>query len=151
MHVGAVLAWLAAALGAQLVLSRARRAGPRAEDELRARRRLQPALVAEHAALALVLLSGMALLLHHGWGLGQARWLAVKLGLVAFLVVPLESFHAYVCHAWLARGLRQTQAAPFSRDLERAVGMDDMIRVIAVPLLGLGLPLVLWLSLAKPF
>jgi hypothetical protein len=145
VHVGAVLAWVAAALGAQLVLSRARRTGSRAEDELLARRRLRPALVAEHTALALVLLSGMALLLHHRWGLGHARWLAVKLGLVAFLVVPLESFHAYVCHAWLARGLRQTQAPPFSRDLERAVGMDDMIRVIV------GLPLVLWLSLAKPF
>lgn len=147
----ALLAWVVAALGAQIVLSRARRSGRRAEDELLARRRLRPALVAEHAALALVLLSGMALLLHHRWGLGHARWLAVKLGLVAFLVVPLEAFHAYVCHTWLARGLRQTQAPPFSKDLERAVGMDDMIRAIAVPLLGLGLPLVLWLSLAKPF
>ena len=147
---GAVLAWVTVALGAQLVLRRARRTG-RAEDELRARRRLQPALVAEHTSLALVLLSGLALLLHHRWGLGHARWLAVKLGLVAFLVVPLESFHAYVCHAWLARGLRQTQAPPFSRDLDRAVGMDGMVRVIAVPLLGLGLPLILWLSLAKPF
>ena len=148
---GAFVAWVAAALGAQIVLSRARRTGRRAEGELRARRRLQPALVAEHAALALVLLSGLALLLHHGWGLGHARWLAVKLGLVAFLLVPLESFHAYVCHVWLARGLRQTQAPPFSKDLDRAVGMDEMIRAIAVPLLGLGLPLVLWLSLGKPF
>jgi hypothetical protein len=70
---------------------------------------------------------------------------------VAFLVVPLEAFHAYVCHSWLARGLRLTPAASVSRDLERAVGMDDMIRVIGGLLLGLGLPLILWLSLAKPF
>ena len=70
---------------------------------------------------------------------------------MAFLVVPLESFHAYVCHGWLRRGLRQTQAPPFSRDLERAIGMDDMVRVLAVPLFGLGLPLIIWLSIAKPF
>jgi len=138
------------ALGIQLALSRARRSG-RAQDEVGARRRLQPALAAEHAALAVVLVSGFALLRHHGWGLGHARWLALKLGLVAFLVVPLEAIHAYVCHAWIARGLRQTGAPPFSKDLLRGVGMDDMIRVLAIPLLGLGLPLILWLSMAKPF
>jgi hypothetical protein len=145
-----VAGWVAAALGAQAVISLSRRAGDPAQ-EIAARRRMQPALVAEHAALALVLLSGSALMLHHRWGLGHARWLALKLGLVAFLVVPLEAFHAYVSHSWLARGLRQTPAPPFSRDLERAVGMDDMIRVIAGVLLGLGLPLIVWLSLAKPF
>jgi len=133
-----------------VVLARARRGG-RPEDELAARRRLAPALLAEHAALALLLASGAALLLHHGWGLGHARWLALKVGLVVFLVVPLEAFHAFVCHRWLARGLGQTAAPPFSRDLERAIGMDDMIRVLAVPLLGLGLPVILWLSVARPF
>lgn len=145
----ALVAWASAALGAQVVLSLARRRGP--EAEIAARRRLQTALAGEHAALALVLLSGIALLLHHRWGLGHARWLALKIGLVAFLVVPLEAFHAYVCHVWIARALRRTSAPPFPRDLERAAGMDDMVRVVAVPLLGLGLPLVLWLSLAKPF
>jgi hypothetical protein len=112
---------------------------------------VQPALVAEHAALAVLLVSGFALLRHHDWGLGHARWLALKVGLVAFLVVPLETIHAFACHRWIARGLRQTQAPPFSRDLERGIGMDDMIRVLAIPLLGLGLPLILWLSIARPF
>jgi hypothetical protein len=145
-----VVAWVAVALGAQVLLSLARRSGdPR--WEIRVRRRLQPALLAEHVALALAILSGVALLRLHGWGLGHARWLALKLGLVAFLVVPLEAFHAYVCHVWLARGLRQAQAASPSRDLERGIGVDEMIRVLAVPLLGIGVPLVLWLSLAKPF
>jgi len=144
------VAWLVTALAVQVLLSRARRTG-RAEDEVAARRRLQPALVLEHTALAVLLVSGFALLRHHGWGLGHARWLALKVGLVAFLLVPLEAFHAYVCHRWLARALRQAPAPPSSRDLERALGMDDMVRVLAVPLLGLGLPLILWLSLAKPF
>lgn len=142
---------MATASGVQLVLLRARRRGG-AEAENSARRRVQPALVVEHAALALVLASGYALLRHNGWGLGHARWLALKVGLVAFLVVPLEAFHAYVCHSRMARGLRQAGASSsLPKDLERAIGMDDMIRTIAVPLLGLGLPLILWLSLAKPF
>jgi hypothetical protein len=116
-----------------------------------ARRRLDPALIAEHAALVVLLVSGFALLEHHGWGLGHARWLALKVGLVVFLVVPLEAIHAVACHRWIARGLRQTKAPPFSKDLERGIGMDDMVRVLAVPLLGLGLPLILWLSIAQPF
>jgi hypothetical protein len=143
------VAWVAAGLFAQIVLFLARRGG--AEAELRARRRLRPVLVGEHAALALVLLSGVALLHLHGWGLGHARWLALKVGLVAFLVLPLEGFHAYVCHVWLARALRRTSAPPFPRDLERGIGVDEMVRAIAVPLLGLGLPVILWLSTAKPF
>ena len=64
--------------------------------------------------------------------------------------VPLETIHALVCHRWIARGLRQTEAPPFSKDLERGIGMDDMVRVLAIPLLGLGLPLIVWLSVAKP-
>jgi uncharacterized membrane protein len=144
------VAWVSIALGIPLWLSRARRSG-RPEEELAARRRLQPALLAEHAALLVLLLSGLALLWYHGWGLGHARWLALKLGLVAFLVLPLEAIHATISHLWLARGLRQTTAPPFSKDLERAIGMDDMVRVIAIPLLGLGLPLIVWLSMAQPF
>jgi len=140
---------VAIALGVQLALSRARRTR-RPADELAARRRVQPALLAEHVALAVLVLSGFALLRHHGWGLGHARWIAVKVGLVVFLVLPLETIHALVCHRWIARGLRQTAAA-FSRDLERGIGMDDMIRVLAIPLLGLGLPLIVWLSVARPF
>ena len=144
------MAWVATALGISVLLSRARRSG-RPDEELAARRRLQPALLAEHASLLVLLVSGLALLGYHGWGLGHARWLALKLGLIAFLVVPLEAIHAHVSHRWLARGLRQTAAPPFSKDLERAIGMDDMVRVIAIPLLGLGLPLIVWLSMAKPF
>lgn len=88
---------------------------------------------------------------HLGWGVGHARWLGVKLGLVAFLVAPLEAFHAYASHVWIARGLRQTAAPPFSKDLLRGVGMEEMVRTLGIPLLGIGVPLLLWLSLAKPF
>ncbi|HET9317195.1 MAG TPA: hypothetical protein VFQ51_16500 [Vicinamibacteria bacterium] len=77
----------------------------------------------------------------------HARWLHLKLGLVVFLLLPLESFHAYVNHVWIARALREGSA----RLLERGTGLDDMIRSLAVPLLGTAVPLLLWLSLRSPF
>jgi hypothetical protein len=144
------VAWAVAVVAASLRLRRARRGGDPAR-ELAARRTLGPLLAFEHAALATALATGLALMAWRGWGIGQARWLGLKLGLVAFLLVPLEGMHAYICHVWVARGLRQTDSPPFSKDLERGIGMDDMLRALAVPLLLLALPLLLWLSLRKPW
>ena len=102
-------------------------------------------------AFAVLLAAGLLLMQHRGWGLGHARWLGVKVGLVAFLFLPLQAMHAYVCHAWIARGLRQTAAPPFSKDLVRGLGMEEMIRTLEVVLLGVAIPLLVWLSVAKPF
>jgi hypothetical protein len=107
--------------------------------------------VVEHASLAVTLIAGVLLLYLRGWGLGHARWLAVKLGLVALLVLPLESMHAYVNHVFIPRGLRGRAGSPASRDLSRGLGMDDMIRTLSVPLLGVSVPLLVWLSVRKPF
>jgi hypothetical protein len=129
--------------------ARARARGPAVE--LAARRRISRIVRVEHVSFLVALATGAFLMGHRGWGLGHARWLALKLGLVLFLVVPLEAMHAYIAHVWIARGLRQTEAPPLARDLERGLGVEEMLRALAVPLLGLGLPLVLWLSLGKPF
>lgn len=138
-----------AALGYALLAARARRLGPLAE--LVARRRLHGLRHLEAAAFALALALGLALMASHGWRLGYPRWLSAKLGLVAFLLVPLEAFRVYLSLAWLGPGLRQTQAPPFSQDLARAVSMDDMLQALAVPLLLLALPAVLWLSWTRSF
>jgi hypothetical protein len=119
--------------------------------ELRARQRLQPRLAAEHAAFVLLLVTGILLMREHGWALTRARWLTLKLGLVAFLVVPFEAMHAFVVHGFIARGLRKTPQPPLARDLVRGIGVEEMLRTLAIPLLGLGVPLILWLSLAQPF
>lgn len=120
-------------------------------EALRARRRVHPLLVVEHAAFVLALAAGFALLQHRHWGLGHARWLAVKIGLTLFLLVPLEAMHAWICHGWIARGLGQTAAPPLSKDLVRGIGMDDMLRALAAPLLAVAVPLMVWLSLRRPF
>ena len=107
-------------------------------------------MLAEHLLFALALAAGLALMAARGWGLGHARWLGLKLGLVAFLLVPLEGMHAYICHGWIAPGLRATAAPPYAKDLERGIGMEAMLRAIALPLLVLALPLLVWLSVVKP-
>jgi hypothetical protein len=120
-------------------------------EALRRRRRVHPLLVVEHAAFVLALAAGFALLQHRHWGLGHARWLAVKIGLTLFLLVPLEAMHAWICHGWIARGLARTAAPPLSKDLVRGIGMDDMLRALAAPLLAAAVPLLVWLSLRRPF
>jgi hypothetical protein len=59
--------------------------------------------------------------------------------------------HAWIAHVWIARGLRQTPAPPLSKDLVRGIGMDDMLRALAAPLLLASVPLLAWLSLRKPW
>lgn len=132
------------------MLLRARRAGDLAV-ELLMRRSSQGVLLAEHAAFAVLLASGALLAWRLGWGVSHARWFGIKVGLVIFLLVPLEGMHAWVCHAWIARGLEETPSPPFSRDLLRGVGMEEIIRTLEVVLLGVAVPLVVWLSLARPF
>jgi hypothetical protein len=118
---------------------------------LERRRALSPLVWAEHGLLVLALASGWLLMASRGIGPTGARWLALKLGLVVFLVVPMEAMHAYVAHGWTAGGLRRTQRPPSHRDLERGLGIEEMLRTLAVPLFGIGVPLILWLSFRKPF
>jgi hypothetical protein len=142
--------WALCWLAGLAAIVRARRRGRR-EDELNTRRRLLPVVAVEHAALAAALVSGALLMQALGLGVGQRRWLDLKLGVVAFVVLPLEAMHAWVSHGWIARGLKETAAPPFSRDLERGIGMDDMVRTLSALLLGGAVPLLVWLSVKEPF
>jgi hypothetical protein len=108
-------------------------------------------VAAEHACLVLALGAGLAIMGLRGWGPGRARWFGLKLGLVTFLLVPLEAMHVYIWHGWVGPGLRETAAPPFAKDLERGIGMEEMLRALAIPLLGLAVPILVWLSYVKPF
>jgi hypothetical protein len=130
--------------------AQARAAGDSATG-LRGRRSLRGLVLVEHVLLLLALASGYWLMQQQGLGPTRARWLALKLGLVAFLVVPMEAMHAFIAHGWVARGLRRTAQPPFDKELLRGLGVEEMLRALAVPLFGLGLPLILWLSFRKPF
>jgi len=130
---------------------RAARARARGDAGLEARRALSPLVAAEHLLLGMALASGLWLMEAQGLGPTRARWLALKLGLVLFLLLPMEAMHAFIAHGWTARGLRRTQAPPFDKELSRGLGVEEMLRTLAVPLFGLGVPLILWLSFRKPF
>jgi len=145
-----VAVWLAVLVAGHAEAARFRAGGERGR-ELAARRRLQTIFAVKGAALALALVSGFLLLEASVPGVGRARWLLLKLGLVMFLILPLEAMHAFIVHVWIARGLAETQAPPFSRMLERGLGVEEMIRTLEVPLFGIGLPLLLWLSFRRPF
>ena len=141
--------WAAAVVTSQYRLLAARAGGP--DRELSTRRSMRGLVAAEHVLFAVALLAGLGLMLARGWALSHARWLGLKVGLVVFLLVPLEGMHVWVSHWWIDRGLRETAAPPFARDLARGIGMEDMLRAIAIPLLGLAVPLLVWLSVFKPF
>ena len=98
-------------------------------------------VAAEHAFLALALATGLALMIGRGWAPRHARWFGLKLGLVVFLLIPLEGMHAY-CQPRLDRAAAcaRPRPPPFSKDLARGIGMEDMLRALAIPLLGLAVP-----------
>jgi hypothetical protein len=147
-HVLALAGWLLSALVGHWKW-RIAHTTPEPALALQRHRALCPWQRAEHATLLLALVLGGALMLLRGWGIGHARWFGAKLGLVAFLIVPLEALHAWICHGWIEPGLAQTAAPPYTRTLERGLGMDEMLRSLALPLLALGLPVLLWLSLSQ--
>jgi len=145
----ALAGWAGAALAYPALVVPARRRGPAAE--ILARRRFHWLLGARSAAFLAVLATGLLAMRVQGWGIDYPRWLSLKLGLVAFLLLPLEAIDAYAVRRFLARGLARAVAPAFPRDLERGVSMQQMVWALALPLYGLALPVLLWLSLARPF
>jgi hypothetical protein len=122
-----------------------------ASEELWVRRRALTVFAVHHVAALVVLLSGVALMRARGWSFSYPRWLALKAGLTLFLLVPLVGMHAWVCRLWIAPGLREAEATGASKRLARGLSMEEMLRALAVPLLCLAVPLLVWLSLARPF
>ena len=150
IHLAALALWLGAAFAYVVRLLRARRREPSAYlDALRS----APALLhARLMGLGLAVVSGLWAMDRLGWSPAWPRWFGVKLGLVLFLIIPLEAFQAWVGLAWLGPGLEETgPTPPFSRRLERALSMQDMLWALSALLLGAAVPGLVWLSLARPF
>ena len=131
------------------VRSRARSRGDSGEA-LALHRAAGRVLLVEQAAFAVMLASGLFLTQAHGLSLTRARWLSVKAGLAAFLLLPLEGMHAYVAHTWIARGLRASTPGAFARILARGLGVEEMLRTLELLLFTPAVLLLVWLSLAKP-
>ena len=148
-HLAALVVWMGAALGYVGRLLRARRASP--SLYLSALRSAPALLRLRLVALGVAVVSGLLAMERLGWSPAWPRWFGVKLGLVLFLIIPLEAFQAWVALAWLGPGLEETPAPPFSRRLERALSMQDMLWALSALLLGTAVPGLVWMSLARPF
>jgi hypothetical protein len=85
----------------------------------------------------------------HGWGLGHAPWLSVKIGFVLFLFTPLEGFQAYVAHVFSPRARRLTGPVR-TRQVERADDLLAIIRTMATVLYPIAVPLCFWLAVYRP-
>jgi hypothetical protein len=96
----------------------------------------------EHVSLLIALALGAGLTLALGWGLGHARWFGAKLGLVLFLVLPMEGIHAYASFL-LARAEGRLQ--------ERGFSVEEMIRTLEAVVLLPALAFMAWASLTHPF
>jgi len=148
--VGAVLLWLAAGVGGHVAQRAAVGVGSAAE-ELEARRRALVVFAVHHLAALAVFATGLLLMRLRGWSFSYPRWLAVKVGLSIFLLAPLVGMHAWVCRVWIAPGLAEARETGVSKRLARGLSMEEMMRALAVPLLAVAVPLLLWLSLTRPF
>ena len=149
VHLTALATWMGAALVHAWRLLRARHGAQ--EDYLRVLRAAPVLLRVRLVALGGAVISGLLAMERLGWSPAWPRWFGVKLGLVLFLVIPLEAFQAWVGLAWLGPGLEETKTPPFSRRLERALSMQDMLWALSALLLGAGVPGIVWLSLGRPF
>ena len=118
---------------------------------LQALRSAQVLLRLRLVSLGVAVVSGLLAMDRLGWSPAWPRWFGLKLGLVLFLIIPLEAFQAWVGLAWFGPGLEETEAPPFSRRLERALSMQDMLWALSALLLGVAVPSLVWLSVARPF
>ena len=105
--------------------------------------RLRTLFTTEHASLLIALVSGLLLTRALGWPLGHARWFGAKLGLVVFLLIPLEGMHAFASHALILGGS--------DRRRERGFSVEEMVRTLEGVVLVPALLLMTWLSIARPF
>jgi hypothetical protein len=148
LHLGSLLVWVVSALA---YLSRVLRGRGNPAAFLEGLRKAPTLLHWRLVSLGVAVVSGTLAMDRLGWSPAWPRWFGVKLGLVLFLIVPLEAFQAWVGLAWLGPGLEETKEPPFSRRLQRALSMQDMLFALSALLLGIAVPGLVWLSFKRPF
>lgn len=137
-HLIGVIAWLGPSVGAWLMVLQARREG----HGIRALEWFERIVRLEHAGLALLLVTGVGMLVFYGlWP--PRSWLLWKLGLVVLIVVPIEIGDLYLSHLWLPRALKGPEpegvATHYERWLWRA-GVPLLLTAFAILLLAVFKP-----------
>lgn len=147
IHLGALIFWIGPALGAWLVLRKARRAFALQSNEYQLVERVfLGTLIVEHLAFVALITSGILMAVQLDWW--QAEWLQQKLWLVTVIVlveladIALGNGLLVLLHRHRAQG----QAIAPSRMEQFYHGAFTSFALYALPLLTL---IIFWLAVSK--
>jgi len=157
-HVAAFVLWAGPAMGASWFVYAAawdRRRQPDDDELLRrerwVRRQYNRVVVLEHLAFAALVVTGLMLAEAVDWAYQGQTWWRWKLVLVCLVFVPMELVDLGLS-AWFGRVMRPGPVEGGAADAryERAARMQDLFLRATIPPVMIGIPLVLYLAVAKP-
>lgn len=150
LHLGALLLWIGPTLGAWWLLRCANyRFGDPGLVSQYLYRAFLHLLWLEHAALALLLGSGLALAwAQHSF---SADWLQYKLMLVLLIIVPLEVIDIWFGHIRLPRLFHERHPAkPYTRQEAALVNFyHTRFTPLALLLMPVAIGVIMWLAITK--
>ncbi len=106
-------------------------------------------VVLEHIAFPVILITGPLLLWLVGWNPMEAKWLLVKLCIVAFIFIPME-----VCDYWLSHfggNKEMLRRKGLIDKYEQSMKQHWLFLKVSTPLIVAFMPLVIFLAVVKPF
>jgi hypothetical protein len=158
VHIAAFVGWAGPAMGASwfvYVASWERAARPEDAELLRreqwVRRQFNRVVALEHVAFAALVVTGLMLAEAVDWAWAGQRWLDWKLLMVCAVFIPMELADV-VLSAWLGRASRPG-ADGLVRDADeyaRAARWQDLFLRATIPPVMIGIPITLYLAVAKP-
>ena len=114
-----------------------------------AQEQLDKGVVLEHIAFPVILITGPLLCWLAGWTLVEAKWLLVKICIVAFIFIPME-----ICDYWLSHlggNKAMLRRKGLMEKYEQSMRRHWLFLKISPPLIVTFMPLVIFLAVVKPF
>ncbi len=154
IHLSAAIVWCASALGAfwyVIVAWWERRKLPEDQELVRrdewVRWHFLVVVILEHVSFLVLLPSGWYLMTSMGYKLAMG-WLAAKVAIVVFVLIPLEVFDIWLSHWQVPRTHLRRVENPDA--YARAVRLHNIFLVVGMAVVGICIPAILWLVVFKP-
>ncbi len=125
------------------------------DPETRARRdfameQFDRGVVLEHIAFPIIVITGPLLFITGNWRVTEEpSWLLVKLAIVIFIFLPLEGFDYWLSH--FGGNKPRIRKSGDMEKYQRYMGYHWLFLRIATPLIGIFVPLTIFLAIVKPF
>jgi uncharacterized membrane protein len=155
VHVAAVMAWSLSTSHAFLFylvpVVREWRRNPTDPDRVRMRNwameRFDAGVIIEHVAFPIVLITGLLLLTCGIWSV-ETGWLVLKLCIVVAIMIPIEIVDYWLSHfGGNKHGLRRR--GEHSR-YDAMMHVHWLFLLVSTPLVGIFIPLIIFLAIVKP-